>query len=99
MSTDKYYIAQIHGMAATDSATLYLDYSHLSYWSETHIKGFAEAVTERHYRFLPFMRRGLEACVRKYEPEYWGKTGRMQGTGGGGVCASIAFFDQRIDAS
>lgn len=82
-TTDKYYIAQIHGMAATDTTTMYLDYSHLNYWSETHVKGFAEAITERHYRFLPFMRRGLEEMVRKYEPEYWGRTGMGQGGGDG----------------
>jgi len=40
------------------------------------VKGFVEAITERHYRFLPFLKRGLEACIRRYEPEYWGKTGR-----------------------
>ena len=40
------------------------------------MKGFVEAITERHYRFLPFLKRGLEACIRRYEPEYWGKTGR-----------------------
>lgn len=84
ISTDKYYIAQIHNMSATESCTLYLDFSHLRYWSETHVKGLAEAVTERHYRFLPFLRRGLEACIRKYEPEYWGKAGKQM-AGGEGV--------------
>ncbi|KAI5805189.1 MCM2/3/5 family-domain-containing protein [Geopyxis carbonaria] len=76
ISTDKYYIAQIHNMAATEGSTIYLDYSHLRYWSETHVKGLAEAVTQHNYRFSPFLRRGLEQCVRKYEPEYWGKSGR-----------------------
>jgi DNA replication licensing factor MCM6 len=83
ISTDKYYIAQIHNMSATESSTLYLDFSHLSYWSEAHVKGLAEAVTERHYRFLPFLRRGLEACIRKYEPEYWGKAGQQMGVNEG----------------
>lgn len=82
-STDKYYIAQIHNMAATEGSTLYLDYGHLSYWSEAHVKGFAEAVTERHYRFLPFLRRGLEEAIRRHEPDYWGKTGRQIGGGQG----------------
>jgi DNA replication licensing factor MCM6 len=89
ISTDKYYIAQIHNMSATESCTLYLDFSHLRYWSDTHVKGLAEAVTERHYRFLPFLRRGLEACIRKYEPEYWGKTGRQLGTGEGVSCGRL----------
>ncbi|KAF8246201.1 MCM-domain-containing protein [Wilcoxina mikolae CBS 423.85] len=98
ISTDKYYIAQIHNMSATDSCTLYLDFSHLRYWSETHVKGLAEAVTERHYRFLPFLRRGLEACIRKYEPEYWGKTGRQLGANEGPTphtdkVFSIAFYN------
>jgi DNA replication licensing factor MCM6 len=99
ISTDKYYIAQIHNMAATDSCTLYLDFSHLRYWSEAHIKGLAEAVTERHYRFLPFLRRGLEACIRKYEPEYWGKTKQQMGAGNDAATPqtdkvfSIAFYN------
>lgn len=63
-------------MAVTESSTLFVDYAHLTYWSNTHVKGFVEAITERHYRFLPFLKRGLEACIRRYEPEYWGKTGR-----------------------
>lgn len=79
-STDKYYIAAIHNMAAMDLSTLFVDYSHLEYWSKTNVRGFAEAITERHYRFLPFLRRGLEACIRRHEPEYWGKAGR--GVGG-----------------
>lgn len=95
ISTDKYYVAQIHNMAATESSTLYLDYSHLNYWSEEYVKGFAEAVTERHFRFLPFLRRGLEQLVRKYEPEYWGKTGRQM-TGGDAVGLSVGLRAQLI---
>ncbi|TGZ85489.1 MCM-domain-containing protein [Ascodesmis nigricans] len=72
---DPYYIQQIKALAATDTTTLYIDYRHLDYWSETHVRGFAEAICERHYRFLPFLRRGLEAMVRKYVPEYWARTG------------------------
>lgn len=79
-STDKYYIAAIHNMAAMDLSTLFIDYSHLIYWSEKNVLGFSEAITERHYRFLPFLRRGLETCIRRHEPEYWGKAGR--GVGG-----------------
>ncbi|CAZ85275.1 unnamed protein product [Tuber melanosporum] len=75
-TTDKYYIAAIHSMAVTESSTLFVDYAHLTYWSNTHVKGFVEAITERHYRFLPFLKRGLETCIRRYEPEYWGKTGK-----------------------
>ncbi|KAG0639328.1 MCM2/3/5 family-domain-containing protein [Tuber brumale] len=75
-TTDKYYIAAIHSMAVTESSTLFVDYAHLTYWSNTHVKGFVEAITERHYRFLPFLKRGLETCIRRYEPEFWGKTGK-----------------------
>lgn len=86
-STDKYYIAAIHNMAAMDLSTLFVDYAHLAYWSNTSVPGLAEAITERHYRFLPFLRRGLEACIRRHEPEYWGKAGRGVG-GGDGVSLS-----------
>lgn len=87
-STDKYYIAAIHNMAAMDLSTLFIDYSHLIYWSEKNVLGFSEAITERHYRFLPFLRRGLETCIRRHEPEYWGKAGRGAG-GGEGVSPTI----------
>jgi DNA replication licensing factor MCM6 len=63
-------------MSVTESSTLFVDYAHLMYWSYTRVKGFVEAITERHYRFLPFLKRGLETCIRRHEPEYWGKTGR-----------------------
>lgn len=78
-------------MAAMELSTLFVDYSHLIYWSEKNVLGFSEAITERHYRFLPFLRRGLEACIRRHEPEYWGKAGRGAG-GGEGVSPTIISF-------
>lgn len=93
-STDKYYIAAIHNMAAMDLSTLFIDYSHLIYWSEKNVLGFSEAITERHYRFLPFLRRGLETCIRRHEPEYWGKAGR--GAGGGEGVSPASFFPREL---
>lgn len=80
-------------MAAMELSTLFIDYSHLIYWSEKNVLGFSEAITERHYRFLPFLRRGLENCIRRHEPEYWGKAGRGAGGGEGVSSANLSFGD------
>ncbi|KAL7272364.1 MCM DNA helicase complex subunit mcm6 [Rhizina undulata] len=95
-ATDKYYIAAIHNMSATESSTLYVDYAHLAYWSEMQVRGLAEAIRERHYRFSTFLKRALEECIKKYEPEYWGKTSR--GIGGEASATtekifSLAFYN------
>ncbi|KAE8450393.1 hypothetical protein EG329_006467 [Mollisiaceae sp. DMI_Dod_QoI] len=68
VTTDKYYIAQIHGLRTYSLSTLYVDYTHLS-----HYKGgaLAEGIVEEYYRFLPFLTKGLHNIIAKYEPRYF----------------------------
>jgi DNA replication licensing factor MCM6 len=68
MTTNKYYLAQIHGLRIYQLSTLYVDYTHLSQW-----KGgaLATGIVEEYYRFLPFLTKGLHNIIAKYEPRYF----------------------------
>ncbi|KAK0645490.1 MCM2/3/5 family-domain-containing protein [Cercophora newfieldiana] len=68
MTTDKYYVAQIHGMKTYALSTLYVDYKHLAGWNNG---ALAEAVMNSYYRFLPFLTAALHNMIAKYEPQYF----------------------------
>jgi DNA replication licensing factor MCM6 len=68
LTTDKYYIAQIHGLRTYQLSTLYVDYRHLS---QFRAGALAEGIVEEFYRFLPFLTRGLHNMIAKYEPRYF----------------------------
>jgi DNA replication licensing factor MCM6 len=68
MTTDKYYVAQIHGMKTYLLSTLYVDYKHLAGWNNG---ALAEAVMNSYYRFLPFLTAALHNMIAKYEPQYF----------------------------
>src|ERR1700738_1464690 len=68
ITTDKYYIAQIHGLRIYQLSTLYVDYTHLSSFQSGHL---ANAIVEEYYRFLPFMTKGLHNMIAKHEPRYF----------------------------
>lgn len=67
-TTDKYYIAQIHGLRTYQLSTLYIDYNHVLEFQSGHL---ANAVMQEYYRFLPFLIRGLHNMIAKYEPRYF----------------------------
>lgn len=69
VTSDRYYIAQIHGMKTYELSTLYVDYQHLS----SNNSVLAQALIEHYYRLLPFLNRGLQNIIAKYEPEYYRK--------------------------
>jgi len=66
MLSDKYYIAQIHGMRKFGLSTLYVDFTHL-----TSNQILAEAISNQYYRFQPFLTKALHNLIAKYEPEYF----------------------------
>ncbi|EEB05833.1 MCM complex subunit Mcm6 [Schizosaccharomyces japonicus yFS275] len=66
-ASEKFYIAQIHGLAMYEIHTVYVDYSHLTGFDEV----LALAVVEQYYRFAPYLTRALQNLVEKYEPEYY----------------------------
>ncbi|KAF2838850.1 MCM-domain-containing protein [Patellaria atrata CBS 101060] len=67
-TTDKYYIAQIHGLKLYNLSTLYVDFTHLMQHEEGVV---ATAIVNEYYRFLPYMIRALHNLIAKYEPQYF----------------------------
>ncbi|KAL9628642.1 MAG: hypothetical protein Q9204_005759, partial [Flavoplaca sp. TL-2023a] len=68
VASDKYYIAQIHGLRIYNLSTLYLDFQHLmSLPNDT----LANAIANDYYRYLPFLTRALHNLIAKHEPRYF----------------------------
>ncbi|KZF23297.1 DNA replication licensing factor Mcm6 [Xylona heveae TC161] len=68
-TSDKYYIAQIHGLRIYNLSTLYVDYQH--FLARERGETLANAIASEYYRFLPFMTRALHNLIAKYEPRYF----------------------------
>lgn len=67
-TSDKYYVAQIHGLRIYNLSTLYVDFQHLlSLPNQT----LANAIANDYYRYLPFLIRALHNLIAKYEPRYF----------------------------
>ncbi|KAL8735481.1 MAG: hypothetical protein Q9181_002788 [Wetmoreana brouardii] len=68
VTSDKYYVAQIHGLRIYNLSTLYVDFQHLmSLPNDT----LANAIANDYYRYLPFLTRALHNIIAKYEPRYF----------------------------
>ncbi|KAF2671990.1 MCM-domain-containing protein [Microthyrium microscopicum] len=67
-NTNKYYVAQIHGLAHYGLSTLYVDYRHLNSFGESVAAG---AILREYYRFQPYLIRALHNVIAKYEPAYF----------------------------
>ena len=68
VTSDKYYVAQIHGLRIYALSTLYVDFQHLlSLQNQT----LANAIANDYYRYLPFLTRALHNLIAKYEPRYF----------------------------
>ncbi|KAF2754382.1 MCM-domain-containing protein [Pseudovirgaria hyperparasitica] len=68
IQTDKYYVAQIHGLRVYNLSTLYVDFTHLLRHEDGVV---AAAIADEYYRFLPYMVRALHSLIQKYEPQYF----------------------------
>ena len=68
VTTNRYYIAQIHGLAQFQLSTLYIDFTHMMNFSEGILAG---AVQGDFYRYQPYMLRALHNLIAKYEPQYF----------------------------
>ncbi|KAL8856870.1 MAG: hypothetical protein Q9178_006587 [Gyalolechia marmorata] len=68
VTSDKYYIAQIHGLRIYNLSTLYVDFQHLLSLSNNTL---AIAIIQDYYRYLPFLNRALHNLISKYEPRYF----------------------------
>ncbi|RAK88948.1 DNA replication licensing factor Mcm6 [Aspergillus costaricaensis CBS 115574] len=78
--SEKYYIAQIMGMAKWELSTLYVDFTHLTSMSNPIL---ADAIANQYYRFQPFLTKALHDLIAKYEPEYFAS--HRQATAAGSV--------------
>ena len=66
--SDKYYIAQIHGLRIYNLSTLYVDFQHLMSLQNNTL---ANAIANDYYRYLPFLTRALHNLIARYEPRYF----------------------------
>lgn len=68
VTTDKYYVAQIHAMRVYQLSTFYVNYDHISAFQNG---GLANAINTQYYRFLPFLTNALHNMIAKHEPQYF----------------------------
>jgi DNA replication licensing factor MCM6 len=68
VTTNRYYIAQIHGLAQFQLSTLYIDFTHTMQFHDGILAG---AIQGDFYRYQPYMLRALHNLIAKYEPQYF----------------------------
>ncbi|KAI1633134.1 MCM2/3/5 family-domain-containing protein [Biscogniauxia mediterranea] len=68
VTTDKFYVAQIHNMRIYSLSTFYVNYNHVASYQNG---GLANAINTQYYRFLPFLTNALHNMIAKYEPQYF----------------------------
>lgn len=68
LSSDKYYVAQVHGLRIYNLSTLYVDFQHLMSLRD---QTLANAIADDYYRYLPFLTRALHNLIARYEPRYF----------------------------
>ncbi|KAL1583410.1 hypothetical protein WHR41_07563 [Cladosporium halotolerans] len=68
VTTNRYYIAQIHGLAQFQLSTLYIDFTHIMNHGEGVLSG---AIQGDFYRYQPYMLRAVHNLIAKYEPQYF----------------------------
>ncbi|KAH9883789.1 MCM-domain-containing protein [Xylariomycetidae sp. FL2044] len=68
VTTDKFYVAQIHQMRVYSLSTFYVNYNHVASYQNG---GLANAINTQYYRFLPFLTNALHNMIAKYEPQYF----------------------------
>ncbi|KAK3996175.1 putative DNA replication licensing factor mcm6 [Cladorrhinum sp. PSN332] len=96
VTTDKYYVAQIHGMRTYQLSTFYVDYKHLQTWNNG---ALADGIMNSYYRFLPFLTAALHNMIAKYEPAYFREhrqptASSQHNTSGGSTLGSASQSEQ-----
>ena len=67
-TSDKYYIAQIHGLRIYNLSTLYVDFQHLMSYPNN---ALSTVIATGYYRLLPYLTKALHSLIAKYEPRYF----------------------------
>ncbi|KAJ3006463.1 MCM DNA helicase complex subunit mcm6 [Thoreauomyces humboldtii] len=65
-NTRRPYVDQIQYMPKAEITTLYVDFAHLANTDNM----LAETIMNQFYRMEPYLRKGVQNMVRKFEPEY-----------------------------
>ncbi|KAI0482005.1 MCM-domain-containing protein [Xylariaceae sp. FL0804] len=68
VTTDRFYVAQIHTMRVYQLSTFYVNYNHVASYQNG---GLANAINTQYYRFLPYLTNALHNMIAKYEPQYF----------------------------
>lgn len=68
VTTDKYYVAQVHGLKQYNLSTLYVDFQHLLKYENGVMAG---AIQDQYYRYLPYMIRALHNLIARHEPQFF----------------------------
>jgi DNA replication licensing factor MCM6 len=95
ITTDKYYIAQIHGMRTYQLSTFYIDYKHLQTWENGTL---AHVINVHYYRLIPFLNAGLNDMIAKYEPQYF-RDHRSSATASSNMTTSAASNASQSEAT
>ena len=80
-ATDKYYVAQVHGLRMYNLSTLYVDFQHLLHYEQGIMAG---AIVEDYYRYQPFLIRALHNVIARHEPRYFREHRQPDANPGGG---------------
>lgn len=68
MTTDKVYVAQIHGMRLHGLSTFYVDFKQMQSWTDGTL---ADGIVDQYYRFIPYLNGALHNMIAKHEPAYF----------------------------
>ncbi|OQO09405.1 hypothetical protein B0A48_04803 [Cryoendolithus antarcticus] len=87
VTTNRYYIAQIHGLSQFQLSTIYVDYTHIMDHEDAGV--LAGAIQGDFYRYHPYLLKALHNMIAKYEPQYF-REHRQPGSTTNGTDTSLA---------
>ncbi|EEQ89007.1 hypothetical protein RJZ56_007325 [Blastomyces dermatitidis] len=93
--SNKYYIAQIHGLQRYQLSTLYVDFTHLTSLSNQIL---ADAIANQYYRFQPYLTKALHNLIAKYEPQYFREHRQINSTSSQAATSAVAVDSTEPDS-
>ncbi|PGH05560.1 minichromosome maintenance protein 6 [Blastomyces parvus] len=93
--SNKYYIAQIHGLQRYQLSTLYVDFTHLTSLSNQIL---ADAIANQYYRFQPYLTKALHNLIAKYEPQYFREHRQINSTSSQAATSALAADSSEPDS-
>ncbi|OJD16286.1 hypothetical protein AJ78_03537 [Emergomyces pasteurianus Ep9510] len=93
--SNKYYIAQIHGLQRYQLSTLYVDFTHLTSLPNQIL---ADAIANQYYRFQPYLTKALHNLIAKYEPQYFREHKQITSTSSQASTSALAVDSTEPDS-